>query len=211
MPAVDPIFPADLWLYLHKVSAWLFDPWLHLANNEYQWAEAFERVAGEPTPEMIAPLGSRERFEVRDGKTVFVPGPLGVEPPSSFWPKFEHRFRPAEQVWFDEALPAVVAASPDFDRAIELFDQILTARDELAEALPQDGRTPTTRAEGQSILNPMRKLMGAIDAFTDYLGVHKPPPPSGRKEKRAARVAWKALEKEIQVWRLAGPNEGLNY
>lgn len=79
-----------------------------------------------------------------------------------------HRFRPAEETWFAETLPAARTAGSAGRKAIRLFDHVLEARDELAAVLPPDGHTPPTRAVGQAILTPMKRLVRAMDAFHDY-------------------------------------------
>ena len=107
--------PEELAVSLHKVARWMGDPRLHMANNEYQWADAFERHPGEPSPQAIARLipTSIPRS----------PGqPRGVEPPASFWPKFEHRFRPTEELWTIETLPAAIRAVERGEEAIARFD-----------------------------------------------------------------------------------------
>ena len=143
-----------------RVNAWLTSPKIHLFNNVWQWEAVYEQP-GEPSPEAIAMLTPWNDYEGP-------PAELGVEPPSSFWPKFEHRFRPAEETWINEALPAARVGGSQGERAIALLNRVLEARDELAAALPPDGRTPGTRSGGQAILVPMKRLNDAMEAFMNY-------------------------------------------
>jgi hypothetical protein len=164
--------------------------------------DAYEEQPGEPTPEAIAPLKTTHR---RPGE------PFGVEPPASFWPKFEHRFRPAEELWVAEGLPGCIRVGGAADIPKRLFEAILAARDELASALPPDGQTPRSRAGGLAILKPMRRLEEAMTAFTRYAIPLRPDLRGWGRAKRAARADYRAREAERSRWAMAGPYEGLNY
>ena len=204
MPRV--LLENDLMIALKKVSLWMSAPTRHMGNNVYQWASVFE-ADKEPTPEDVAPLRPVDQRE-QPGHTT---GRL--ETPSSFWPKFEHRFRPAEETWMAEALPAAKRAGVHGHHAMGLFEVVLLARDRLAVTLPSDGRTPSTRAGGQVILIPMRQLVAVMDAFMGYAGEVRSDVPEGRgrKAKRAKRAEWEALVEETRRWEQAGPHENLNY
>ena len=89
---------------VQRVDGWMEHPMIHLFNNVDQWETVFEIRPGEPTPAAIAPKPADYGYEDPP------PGEEGLEAPSSFWPKFEHRFRPAEETWFAAALPAALRA-----------------------------------------------------------------------------------------------------
>ena len=208
MPSV--LLPNDLVIALKKVSMWMGPPVRHMANNVAQWADVFE-ADHEPTTDDLIPMRSvfpEERHPDDPNE------PYGrLETPSSFWPKFEHRFRPAEERWVAEALPEAERAGVHGQHVRGLFDGIVVARDRLAIALPSDGRPPTTRAEGQAVLIPMRQLVAAMDAFMDYARDVDSDVPERRgwKAKRAERAKWDALNTEIDRWWSQGPHENLNY
>ena len=97
-------------------------PMIHLFNNVDQWETVFEIRPGEPTPAAIAPKPADYGYEDPP------PGEEGLEAPSSFWPKFEHRFRPAEETWFAAALPAALRAGKTGEEAITLFTKVRSSQ-----------------------------------------------------------------------------------
>jgi hypothetical protein len=187
-------------------------------TNVSQWKEVFEEADGDPPPEAIVampqpplPGMSEDQLAQVAEKWRSLPGPYrGLEAPSSFWPKFEYRFGPAEELWFAEGLPGCIRVGSAADQAKELFKGILAARDELVAVLPADGQTPRTRAGGLAILEPMRRLMEAMDRFVAYvLALDKPP-----RGWRARRAHWKRVRARRAEWPRPGPDptyEGLNY
>ena len=184
---LHPRFAASV----QRVSGWMSWPLIHLFNNVDQWETVFEIRPGEPSPESIATKRPDSDFDED-------PDEPGLEPPSSFWPKFEHRFRPAEETWSSDALPAARRAGGGGAEAIKLFDRVLEARDELVEVLPPDGQTPRTRVGGQAVLGRMRVLVNAMEAFQVFAD-------------RTGGVLSKGLQDEVGRWWDAGPHEGLNW
>ncbi len=165
---------------------------IHLFNNAEQWEIVFEIRPGEPTPAAIAPRPAD--FGDEDPPW----GEEGLESPSSFWPKFEHRFRPAEEAWFADALPAALSAGKTGEEAITLFTEVLAARDDLAAALPPDGQTPQTRKGGQAVLAPMKRLGEAMSAYHHY-------------SRKLGGVLPRGFNEEVTRWWYEGPHEHLNY
>jgi hypothetical protein len=166
-------------------------PGIHLFNNVQQWETIFELRPGEPSPEAIATRRPDSDFDED-------PDEPGLEPPSSFWPKFEHRFRPAEETWIADAEPAAMHAGRVGGEADDLFERVLAARDGLVAALPPDGQTPRTRVGGQSVLFSMKRLMDNMDAFEGFASNIGGVLPSGFAD-------------EVNSWWKAGPHEHLNY
>jgi len=213
-----PPLPQDLVDILAQIDSYVRGPVLHIWNNVSQWEEVFEEAEGDPPPEAIVPMPlpplpwmSDDQLAQVAEKRRNLPGPYrGLEAPSSFWPKFEYRFRPAEELWFAEGLPASIRIGTAADHAKELFEAIQVARDELVAVLPADGQTPRTRAGGLTILEPMRRLVEAMDRFRAYVRALDKPP-RGWRARRAHRKRVRARAAE---WPRQGPDptyEGLNY
>lgn len=83
------------------------------------------------------------------------------EPMSDWWPKFVHRFIPSEEMWRHDA--STILRS---DRqAQEMFQEILAARDALAECLAEAMRSTKIAPLYPGLIDRMEALEAKMDAF----------------------------------------------
>ena len=113
------------------------------------------------------------------------------------WPKFVHRFTPAEEMWQREGSTTL----RDDQEAQTTFGEVLAARDALAEAIDAATRTPTSAPPYPELFDPITTLDVKITAFREM---------TTRRCLAGVKRRWKwgrprggclrALEQDMETW-----------
>jgi hypothetical protein len=121
---------------------------------------------------------------------------------ADWWPKFTHRFVPAEEMW---RLDGSTILAPD-QRAQAMFADILAARDALAGHVAESigSSVPTNTSQYPELIDPTKSLSLRMAAFGDMAeqrsSVGKPFRPTIWSQELDA---WQPL---VEEWRLRGPH-----
>ena len=118
---------------------------------------------------------------------------------SGWWPKFEHRFRPAEDVWRQ------VAQTLAWEWRV-MFGEILEARDQVAALVDEARRSNTDGPQHARLTERMEILYVRMDSFY-HLAEQRTDTSRGRWWFREPGVWWEERQAwDSNAWRMSGPH-----
>ena len=175
----EPRSPYELERSLARIGVRLLFPAIHLGNvvtRNQEALAAIERGEDDHCP-----------FEVL----------------SDWWPKFVHRFIPAEEIWQRDGTMIL----REDQLAQTMFGEIIAARDALADRIDEARSNPTSAPLYPELFNPTEALDAKLTAFHEM---------AWRRSGSVGRMKWlrgsvwaqesKAWQVPEAKWRVSGPH-----